>query len=393
MTAPLAGTKIVELGHMIAVPTATHLMAGYGADVIKVEDLHGGDGVRVYADQKNGMGAWFINANSGKRSIALDLKTDAAKDVLWRLIDWADIFIEGFRPGVTARLGFGHEAVQKRRPDIIYCTSSGFGSDGPYGGRPAFDPLIQALTGWAGMQQEGGEPRLVKGIVADKVSAYVNAQAMMAALFKKASTGEGSHIETTMLEANIGFNWPDMMMDCTLLDDDVVRSDNVMKHYQLYQCADGWISVAASTDAQVKATCEVLERPELAKDERFAKLANRSLNISDWFKTLGMLVAPFTVEAVVDRLVNARVPAAPVLMPREVHTDAHVAATGLLLETDHPTAGTLRQPRAPAAFFGEDLALSPAPVLGEHTRQILEELGTEAGEIDALIKGAAALQG
>ena len=147
MTAPLEGIRVIELAAMIAVPAATHMLASYGAQVIKIEEVRGGDLVRALGSQKNGMSAWFANVNSGKRAIAVDLKTDAGREILWRLIETADVFIEGFRDGVTEALGFGYEAVRERAPNIVYCASSGFGPDGPYGGQPAFDNLIQAMAG------------------------------------------------------------------------------------------------------------------------------------------------------------------------------------------------------------------------------------------------------
>ncbi|MDP6469917.1 MAG: CoA transferase [Pseudomonadales bacterium] len=390
---PLAGTKILELGQMIAVPAATHLLASYGADVIKVEDADRGDDLRFFGSQKGGMSGWFANSNSGKRSIGLDLKSDAGKDVLWRLVEQSDIFIEGFRAGVVDRLGFGFEAVRARSPSIIYCSSSGFGPIGPYAGQPVYDPLIQSLTGWAGVQQHAGQPTLVRGMVADKIGAYTNAQAMMAALVKRTRTGEGSHVQVSMLEANIGFLWPDVMMDCTLLDDDADHRPNVLGIYRLYRCSDGWVAIAPGADRHWQGMCEVLDREDLVDDKRFKTAAARSAVLAEWFAVIDSMVKPFTVAQAVARLRQAEVPVAPVLNPDEVHADPQVQAAGLLEESTHPAMGRFRHPRTASAYFGESLTLSPAPTYGQHTREILEGLGYDAQQTKRLIAQSAVVAG
>ena len=390
---PLAGTKVLELGQMIAVPAATHLLASYGADVIKVEDAVGGDPLRFFGSQKGGMSGWFANGNHGKRSIALDLKSDAGSDVLWRLLEDADIFIEGFRAGVIDRLGFGFDAVRARCPTVIYCSSSGFGPTGPYADQPVYDPLIQSLTGWAGMQQHEGRPMLVRGMVADKIGAYTNAQAMMAALVKRARTGEGSHVQVSMLEASIHYLWSDVMMDCTLLDDDADHRPNVLGIYRLYGCSDGWVGIAPGADRHWQSMCEVLEREDLKDDPKFKTAEARGAVMVEWFELIDSMVKPFTVEQVVSRLRKAEVPVAPVLNPDEVYTDPQVQAANLLEVSTHPVMGRTRHPRATSNYFGEDLTLAPAPTYGQHTREILQELGFDAQETKRLIAQSAAVAG
>jgi crotonobetainyl-CoA:carnitine CoA-transferase CaiB-like acyl-CoA transferase len=391
-TGPLTGTRVIELGQMIAVPTATHILAGYGADVIKVEDTGAGDPLRFFGTQKGGVSGWFATSNSGKRSIGIDLKSDRGKTVLWRLIESADIFIEGFRAGVIDRLGFNYEKVRARCPAIIYCSSSGFGPTGPYADQPVYDPLIQSLSGWAGIQQQDGEPKLVRGMVADKVGAYTNAQAMMAALVKRLRTGEGSRVQVNMLEANINFTWPDVMMDCTLLDDDVDHRPNLLGIYRLYGCSDGWVGIAPGADRHWEDMCAALDRMDLFADDRFKTAAARGGVMNEWFVIIDAMVKPFTVAEVVARLRKAEVPVAPVMHPDQVHTDAQVQAMGVLQESIHPVAGQVRHPRAVSSFFGQTLTLTPAPTHGQHTREILDELGL-SNEADALITQAAVFAG
>jgi crotonobetainyl-CoA:carnitine CoA-transferase CaiB-like acyl-CoA transferase len=389
MSGPLAGIRVVELGQMIAVPAATYLLASYGASVIKVEDTGAGDGLRYFGSSKNGMSGWFATSNGGKRAISLDIKSDAGREVLWGLIEQADVFIEGFRAGVIDRLGFGYDVAKVRAPRLVYCSSSGFGATGPYADQPVFDPLIQSLAGWAGIQQQNGVPTLVRGMVADKIGAYTNAQAIMAALVQRGRTGTGAHVQVNMLEANLAFNWPDVMMDCTLLDEDANHRPNILGAYRLYRCSDGWVGIAPGVDRHWQSMCEALERPDAYADERFKTSAGRGANLPVWFELIGAMVAEFPVAEVVDRLRRAEVPVAPVLMPDQVHTDPHVRATGMLQEVEHPRAGRMRLPRPAGAFLGDPPELSPAPVQGEHTVEILRELGFDQTRIDALLAQAA----
>jgi len=387
-TAPLQGIRVLELGQMIAVPAATHILANYGAEVIKVEDTGAGDGLRYYGSQKNGMSGWFVNSNWGKRSIALDIKSDAGQDILWSLIDTADVFVEGYRSGVMERLGFGATAVRARKPDLIYCSSSGYGASGPYADQPVYDPLIQGLTGWAGIQQQDGKPTLVRAMIADKIGAMTNAQAIMAALVKRGLQGEGSHVQVSMLEANLAFVWPDVMMDCTLLDDDVHHLPNVLTSYRLYQCADGPVAIAPGADRHWQSMCEALA-PRMYDDTRFHTFAGRGEYNREWMATIDTMVADYPVAVVVQRLRAAEVPVAPVLAPSEVYLDPQVSEVGLLQQTTHPIAGEIRHPRAFSGYFGLDLRLAPAPAQGQHTQEILSELGYAAETVATWLKSAA----
>jgi len=385
MTAPLDGIRVVELGQMVAVPAATQILASYGASVIKVEDTGPGDALRFYGSSKNGMSAWFVATNGGKRSIALDLKSDTGKEILWRLLEKADLFIEGFRSGVIEKLGFDYDTVKSRLPRIIYFSCSGFGAIGPYANQPVYDPLIQSLAGWAGIQQHGGVPNLVRGMVADKVGAYTNAQAMMAALIRQAHTGSGSFVRVNMHESNIAFNWPDVMMDCMLMDPDAEHRPNVLMSYRLYRCSDGWVSIAPAADRHWQNMCSALERPDIYADERFIDSAGRGANFQSWTEAIEAMVEPLMVKDVLDRLRQAEVPVAPVLLPNEVYDDPQVSATGMIQELQHPHVGGIRLPRPAASFFGDPLELRPAPSHGEHSVEILQETNYSAAEIKKML--------
>ena len=384
MTMPLDGIRVLELGTMIAVPAATQVLAGYGADVLKVEDVATGDQLRLFGSSKNGMSAWFANANHGKRSLAVDLKSADGQGILWRLIDDADVFVEGFRDGVVDALGFGHTAVSARKPDIVYCSSSGFGKTGPYAGQPVYDPLIQAVAGWAGVQDPEGEPGFIKNMIADKVAASANAQAITAALIRRFRTGEGAHIENSMLESNLQFIWSDGMMHCSLLDDDANHLPNLLASYRVYPCADGHVGIATGTDQQWRLFCEALDRSDLLHDDRLETAATRTRHLPLLFDAIETTTLRYPRDELLQRLRDAGVPVAPVNWPQEVVRDPQVVATGAVEVHHHPAAGRLLRPRAPAERMGEAVDLGPAPMHGEHTDSVLEDLGFDIGEVARL---------
>jgi crotonobetainyl-CoA:carnitine CoA-transferase CaiB-like acyl-CoA transferase len=386
---PLHNIRVIEFGTMIAAPAAAALLASYGAQVIKVEDTATGDQLRLYGSSKGGTSGWFLSANAGKRSIAIDLKNDDGVEVAANLIDQADVLIEGYRDGVMARLGLGATAMRARNPRLIYCSSSGFGADGPYAGRPVYDPLIQALSGWAGAQRVDEQPTLVRGMVADKIGAYNNAQAILAALVQRGTTGAGCTVQTNMLDANIAFLWGDVMMEETLQDADVDHRANLIYSYRLYRAADGWVSIAIGTDKQWAAACEALGQPERLEDERFRTAAKRAAQLPDWYDVIDAMIGAMPAATVAERLIAADVPAAPVRAPGEVFADPQVRAVGLVQESEHPVAGRFRHPRSRSAQFGTAEPLLPAPGWGQHSRAILAELGYDRDRQQRLIDSGA----
>ncbi len=385
MTGPLEGIRIVEMATMIAVPASTNLLAQQGADIVKVENTTGGDDLRRYGSQRGGMSGWFANANAGKRSIGLDLSSDEGKDILWRLLAEADVFIQGFRPGGMGRLGFGPDDVLARFPSIVYASLSGFGTSGPYANRPVFDPVIQSLAGWAGNQVVDGAPTLVRGFVADKVAALTASQAVAAALVSRERKGVGQHIELSMFEANLAFNWPDVMMHETVLSEDATHMPNLLGVYRLSPASDGWVSVTAGTDGQWVSLCNALDRPELAVDERFATASGRNANMPAWYEAFDEMVAQFSTGEVLERLVAADVPAVPVLSPSEVASNEQVVARDAVRVVEHPVVGPMRSARPGARFEGDgEASPRPAPRYAEHTDQLLSELGFDASAIEGL---------
>ncbi|MGI9326308.1 MAG: CoA transferase, partial [Pseudomonadales bacterium] len=249
---------------------------------------------------------------------------------------------------------------------------------------PMYDPLIQGLSGWAGMQTTDGEPKLVRAMVADKIGAYTNAQAIMAAVIQRERTGHGSLVQSNMLESNLAFVWSDVMMDCTLLDDDVQHLPNLLTAYRLYKCADGLVAIAPGTDQHWQAMCDVLQ-PDVYDDQRYHTSAGRGEHNQAWMDTIERMVDSYPVATVVERLHEAEVPVAPVMNPHDVHTDPHIRATAMLVESNHPIVGKVRHPRPAAHNLGIELELSPAPKQGEHTKEILKEIGLNDSQIAELV--------
>ncbi len=372
---PLEGIRVIELGVMIAVPAATSNLAGLGASVTKVEDTSAGDELRKYGSTRNGMSAWFANANSGKRSISVDLNTPEGKEIVWKLLAEADVFIQGFRTGVTEKLGFGYKEVAQKHPEIIYCSSTGFGETGPYSNLPAYDPVIQGLSGWAGIQLVDKDPTLHKTMVSDKTAAMYNTQAILAALVQRASTGKGCFIEASMLDSNIMFNWPDVMMQCSLLEEDSLDLPNVLESYRLYRCADGFVTVSPGTDRQWNSFCDALGTAQEKLDKKLVTSRDRAKNIEHFFDTIARIVSKYDRSTIVEKLRDVGVPSGPVYLPEQVKDDPQVQARKTVRKYHHKIIGDFLGPKPLASMFGEAITLGDAPLQGEHTIEILSELG------------------
>jgi len=378
MQGPLNGYRVVDLTSNVAGPLATMILGDQGADIIKVEAPDGGDATRAGADRRAGFTASFLNNNRNKRSIVLDLKTAGGREALLRLSAGADVFIQNFRPGVADRLGIGEEPVRAASPKIIYVSISGFGENGPYAEKPAYDPVIQGFSGLATVQAGSDEvrPRLLRTILPDKLTAITASQAITAALLARERTGEGQHVQLSMLEAVLGFLWASDMGSQTFVGDEPARQEAASAIDLIYETADGYITAAALTDRQWAGLARSVERPEWLEDERFKTSAQRQKNIDVRLQLTQEALMTRPTAVWLERLTAAGVPCAPVLTRNEVIRHSQVREMGIIVETEHPKAGRLRQAR-PAARFSRTPAgvRHGAPSLGEHTREILAELG------------------
>ena len=385
MSGPLAGFRILDLSRVLSGPVATALLADQGADVIKVEPL-GGDVVRAMGG--GGLTAGFLSANRGKRSIALDLHSEAGIAVVKRLAQEADVFVQNFRPGAIEGMGLGADVLRAANGRLLYVSISGFGESGPYAHKRVYDPVIQALCGLADLQAESehDRPRMVRTVIPDKTTGLTVAQAITAGLLSRERTGEGQHIKVAMLDAMIAYLWPEGLGGLTRVgEEDKVKTGQRSKDL-IYQTQDGYITTGAISDKEWRALCTAIERPEWIGDERFSTPAARMRNVKTRLDMTAEVLRGKTTAEWLQRLDAEEVPCAPVLTRPEVITQEQVRANNLIFEYDHPGLGRVRQPRPAAQFDATPPATAPiAPRLGEHGREILAEHGYDNDAIDELI--------
>jgi len=396
---PLSGVRVVDLTTMISGPIATRMLADQGADVLKVEAPGGGDLTRQLGNRRGGVSAVFATSNRNKRSLVLDLKQPRGRELLDRLVASADAFVQNFRPGTAERMGIGEAALRRVRPDLVYVSISGFGDTGPYAHKRVYDPVIQALSGLASIQKdrESGRPHMVRTIIPDKLTAVTAAQAITAALFARERTGRGTHVRLAMLDASVAFLWPEGMAGLTWRGREAEGGRYMLAQDLVFETADGYITAGAVSDAEWLGLVRVLDRPEWLEDPRFETAGGRVAHAGERLGLMQEVLRTRTSAAWLEELDAAGVPCAPVLSISEVPGHPQVIANELIVESDHPVAGPMRQPR-PAARFGNrphglndssEEELLPAPALGEHTGEVLAELGVTSEEIRQLRESGA----
>ncbi len=384
---PLQGYRIIDLTTMISGPFATMILADQGADVIKVEAPGRGDHVRAGFHRSGGMAANFLNNNRNKRSIAVNLKHPEGRDVVLRLAASADVFVQNFRPGVVERLGVGEADIRAVRPDIVYVSLSGFGENGPYAAKPTYDPIIQAASGLASVQggSDDNPPRLVRTILPDKVTAVTAAQAITAALLARQRGGAAQHVRLSMLDAVVAFLWSTDMGGQTFIDRPVSAQRAASFIDLIYTTLDGHISVAVMSNREWHALAAAFERPEWLEDERFTTPALRDKNIDARLTMTQEMLKTRTSADWLARLEAAGVPCAPVLTRNQLIEHEQVVASEILVESEHPQAGRLRQARPAARFDVTPPGIRHgAPALGQHSDEILSEIGIGRDRIAAL---------
>ena len=388
-TGPMRGIRIVDFSIALTGPYAAALLSDQGASVVKVERPGFGDIARWIGVSVGGMSALFQSCNRGKRSIALDLDSEEGRDIARRLIDQADVVIQNFRPGVMDKLGLGYDAVRGDRTDLIYVSLSGFGPTGPYATKGAYDTVIQAYGGLGASQAdiETGEPRFLQQVAADKITAMYAVQAITAALFARERGDHGQHVELSMLDSVVSFLWADAAGNEVMLDSDSSMPSSFTGAFKPFRFADGWGICTPTSDADFAGMCRALD-VDGYDDPRVAGIVARRTNVAlvnEIMLRVRSSAATMTTAEVMARFEAHNVPAGVVLSPAALSSDAHVQAIGLLEDSVHPTAGRLRQPRHPAQFSGTPAALSGgAPTLGQHTDELLGELGCDATAIAAL---------
>ena len=391
MAGPLDGIRVVDLTSMISGPLATMMLADQGAEVIKVEPPHGDHSRRV-ATRRGGFSASFLNNNRNKRSVVLDLKNAQGLAALKKLVVDADVFIQNFRPGVAERIGIGEDVLRAIAPDLIYVSVCGFGFEGPYAQKPVFDPLIQAVSGLTTVQAGSDEqrPRLVRTIVPDKITALQTSQAITAALFARLKGGVAQSIKVSMLDTVVFFLWSSDMGGHTFIGDELEHETAQSYIDLVYETADGYISVAVVADKDWRGVSAALERPDFLTDQRFTTAALREDNKDARTRLTQDALLSFKSAEAIQRLEQQDVPCAPVLTRKEMIRHPQITANNILLNYEHPDAGHLRQARQPAVFSSTALsAPQPAPQLGQHTREVLQQAGYSDKEIEQLTQDKA----
>ncbi|MDE0052295.1 MAG: CoA transferase [Rhodospirillales bacterium] len=389
MSGPFEGVKIVDLTTMLSGPWATSILGDQGADVIKVEVPGKGDHVRSLGNQRGGMSSMFLNINRNKRSVTLDLKKPEGRDLLLRIAETADVFVQNFRPGVVERLGVGYEDVAGVNPNIVYMSLSGFGEKGPWVHKPVYDPVIQALSGLTTIQAGSDEerPRLVRTVLPDKFSAMTASQAIGAALFRRERTGRGQHVRLSMLDAILQFLWASDYGAQTYPDAEVSNQAAASFIDLIYETKDGYMTVAVMSDREWHGLCKALEREEWLEDERFATPSARDEHVDERLELTQQVLLERTTDEWMRILEACGVPCAPALTRNGVVEHPQVVASEVLVETEHPAAGRLRQTRNAARFQGSPAThRAGAPQLGEHCTEVLSALGLSEADIVALHK-------
>ncbi|TMJ30761.1 MAG: CoA transferase [Alphaproteobacteria bacterium] len=397
VSGPLDGVRVVDMTTVVVGPICGRTLADYGADVIKVE-APGGDLLRTMAEgsRNPGMSGKFINFNRNKRSIGLDIKKPEGLDALLRLIGKADVFVSNVRPEALARAGLDHASLAARNPRLIHCSILAFGRGGRYFNRPAYDPVVQSLSGVAGtIARATGEPRFVPMVMSDHVSGLIAAQAIGFALFRREKTGTGEAIDVPMLENMASFVASEHLGAATFDPPVGPTGDGrlLSPNYRPVPTKDGYVTVRPNTNAQAFAFFDAIGRPELKTDPRFDSAASRTRNAKDYFEVQATCLGGKTTDEWVELFDKLDVPAARYNTIDDLMTDPHLKDVGFFREEQHPSEGKIRRSKLANSFSGGAReSESHAPLYGEHTSEILKELGYSAADIEKMVAGKAATE-
>ncbi|HTB45580.1 MAG TPA: CoA transferase [Acetobacteraceae bacterium] len=392
-TGPLAGIRVIDVTSIVLGPYATQMLGDLGADVIKVESPRGDDTRWIGPSRTPGMGSYFANLNRNKRSVVLDLKQPAAKDALLRLIDGADVFVHNMRRSAAQRLGLDYATLSARNQRLIHASASGFRKGSAREDAPAFDDLIQGLSGLASLNAgPDGAPRYAPTVLVDKLTGHMLGSMIGMALFHRERTGQGQEVHVPMLETTLSFLLVEHLWWATLGETErgVGYPRMLTPHRRPYPTSDGFISVIASSDAQYARLLTALGRPELIDDPRFASIAARAVNVDAVLAVLTEGLRARTTDEWLAILTAADIPCGKANRLIDLFGDDYLRETGFFKSAQHPVEGNVTLPAIAPTFSASPPAVRRLwPTLGEHTREVLREAGFADAEIDAIAAAGA----
>lgn len=397
MSGPLSGCRVIELSHIMAGPVCGLMLADMGANVIKVEKETGDDTRRSVPPDINGESAAYMMMNRNKRGVVLDLKSEGGKEILLKLIKDADVLLENYRMGTMEKLGLGYDELKKINPGLIYAEISGFGRTGPYAERGGFDLIAQGMSGLMSITGEapGRQPVKVGAPVSDITAGILAAMGVSAAYAHKLKTGEGQKVDTSLFEAAIVHTyWQSAIAFATKKSPGAMGSAHPLNApYQAFQTSDGWINIGAANQNNWEKLIALTDANYLMEDPRFIDNAARMANRLELEENLNNIINKRTTQEWLTIFEDGGLPSGPVLSIMEMHEDPQTIARNMVPEVQHPIAGAMQTLGLPVKFSKTPGGVnSPAPLLGQHTLEVLTEAGYSEDEAHALINSGAASQ-
>ncbi|MDB5907375.1 MAG: acyl-CoA transferase/carnitine dehydratase [Massilia sp.] len=389
-TGPLAGMRVLELAQIMAGPTCGMMLADMGADVVKIEKLPGGDDARGYHEPRvNGVSAPFMILNRNKRGIALNLKHEQGRDILLRMVREVDVLTENYRRGTLEKLGLGYDTLSKVNPGLIYCAVSGYGRDGPMGDKPGFDLIAQGFSGLMSITGEPGRPPAKTGnSIADINAGILSVAGILAAYVHKLKTGEGQVVDTSLMEAAVQQTyWQAAIYFATGESPGPTGSAHLLAApYQAFRASDGWVNIGGANQGNWERIATALGHPEWLNDPRYATNSARMANLDVLTEAINAVVSTRGKAHWIEVFDAAGVPAGPVHTIGEALSHPQTLARGMVVELDHPQAGPTKALGCPLHFSQTPTRIDrPAPMLGEHSRELLREYGYTDAEIDGFV--------